>query len=329
MNVISSNTKKILELSAITGVGAKTLNSLKNLPDFSAMTTKELINLVPSLDNKINKLSDLYDFAEKQISFGETLSHTIISQFDDVYPKNLMGLEDAPALLYCSGDVSILNKKCISVIGTREPTEHGKIFAKNISKWFVSNGWNIVSGLAKGIDTIAHESCLNSNAKTIAVLAHGLGSKVYPAENRGLAQKIIQDGGVLLSEYPYGSSIFKTNFVQRDRIQAGLSAAVFLIQSDISGGSLHASRAILKYKRPLVVTGQSSKDRKNNEPKIQANLGLLYGEDNDIRNILKLDHIDRNLILKMFTSKDYFSIEKLIENLAKKNDVNYSQQFDF
>lgn len=200
----------------------------------------------------------------------------------------------------------------MAVIGTREPTEHGVVIARNITKWFASSGWNIVSGLAKGVDTIAHKTTLRSPSKTIAVMAQGL-EKVYPAENKHLATEIVTNGGLLISEYPYNASTYRNNFVQRDRIQAGLSSGVIMVQSDINGGSLHASRAILKYGRYLIVPNQSDRDINNSEPKIQANMLFSRMNKSELLNILKTNKFDISKIIIMKNKSEYTFVDDILK----------------
>ncbi|MGQ1865592.1 DNA-processing protein DprA [Pseudomonas aeruginosa] len=307
---VSLETEKMLAISALPGVGTMTLLTLLNLSEFPELSTKELISYIPFLKKRASpeSLKKALDFSKKNIDEALKRGHTIVSIFDKKYPNSLKRIPDAPPILFCAGDISFLQDKCLAVIGTREPTEHGKLITKKITSWFTENNWNIVSGLALGIDSLAHEVCLNSTAKTAAVLAHGL-EKIYPATNRKLAESIIEKNGALISEYPYFSATFKANFVQRDRIQAALSAAVILIQSDVTGGSLHASKSALKYGRYLVVAGQSETDIRNSEPKIKGNMKLLYGNTHEIYEIFKDKLIDTARILKLFTKENYQEIE--------------------
>lgn len=150
----------------------------------------------------------------------------VITIGDKYYPKLLKKLGDPPIALYCKGNIDLLRiSNHIAIVGTRHPTEIGKKFARRIAEIFVDNGYGIVSGLAVGIDTEAHIGALDAKGKTIAVLAGGLHS-IFPKENTNLAHRIIENGGVLISEQAIGSPAFRAAFVQRDRIQSGLSLAV-------------------------------------------------------------------------------------------------------
>jgi DNA processing protein len=168
-----------------------------------------------------------------------TLSIEVIVYGSTEYPAQLTELDDPPAFLFCKGDKELLTGlKSIAVIGTRENTRIGKLIATKTVSNFVSNGFCIVSGLAIGIDTIAHQATIDNAGKTIAVLVDV--EKVSPAKNRGLANDIIESGGLLVSENPPNTNVIPAFFAKRDRIQAGLSLAVFAIETSIDGGTMHA-----------------------------------------------------------------------------------------
>ena len=154
------------------------------------------------------------------------------------FPRKLKEMKDPPLLLHCLGDISIINDAGVAVIGTREPTEFGRKAAEDLGEKLASLNKIVVSGLALGCDTGGHIGCLKGNGKTIAVLAHGLDT-MYPPENRDLAIRIIKNGGLLVSEYPFGTKVRGPYFVERDRIQAGLADAVIVIETGIQGGTLH------------------------------------------------------------------------------------------
>lgn len=327
MSNISDNTVKLLTLSALQGVGTKTLSNLEKLKDLSSFSVEELVGILAVKEISQKDIVLAKEFANKNIEISQNKNHSIISIFDDSYPGILKATEDRPVILYCAGDVKILNQKSLAVIGTREPTEHGQIIASNITKWFSDKGWNIISGLAKGIDSIAHRTAIENHGKTVAVMAQGL-EKIYPAENKKLALDIIDNGGLLISEYSYGSHTFRNNFVQRDRIQAGLSAAVLMVQSDLKGGSLHASRSAINYGRYLIIPNQSNRDIINNEPKIQANLTFMNGDSYAIRNLLKVNNFMTDRLLIMKNSNDYTFIEGMLVNSLQRYQIS-SNGFDF
>ena len=139
----------------------------------------------------------------------------------------------------------------IAIIGTRNPTKDSAKTANQIAKLIISRSYStIVSGLAKGIDTAAHEGCLDQGGHTIAVVGHGLDT-IYPKENRDLAKKIIRQGGAIVSEYPFGTKAEGFRLVERDRIQALLSHMIILIESNIDGGSMHTIEAAKKMNKKI------------------------------------------------------------------------------
>lgn len=317
----SEETKNLLALSFLKGVGRKTLLELANTAKFSEDSLIALFLSKKQFNKKFltSNIEEAILKAEYQIKVAEKNNHKIISYLDFEYPDSLRMIDDPPVILFCSGNIELLKKNGVSIIGTREPTAHGLEIAKKLTYWSINNGWVVTSGLAKGIDTQAHQECINSDGLTIAVLAHGL-EKIYPAENKLLASKILDNNGLLISEYCYESFIGKSNFVERDRIQAALSKAVILVQSSLSGGSLHASRAALKYGRFLVIAGQSKTDEIENPDKIAANVALLKGSDFDKSKLLK-QPIGKLKYLIALHHKEFYHLaqEKINNHLLTSN----------
>jgi DNA processing protein len=161
---------------------------------------------------------------------------------DTRYPHLLRLIPDPPPVLFVRGSVSaLLNGMAIAVVGTRHPDARASALASRTAQHFAKHGWAIVSGLALGIDTEAHEGALSVGGVTVAVLAHGL-DKVYPAQNRGLAADILANDGALVSELPFGVAPTPSAFVRRDRIQSGLAAGVVIAQTGAKGGTMHTAR---------------------------------------------------------------------------------------
>lgn len=334
MNTISPGTEKLLSLKYLKGLGDKSIASLSSLKNIDNLDIEYIAEHV--LNKKGVYSSDDISLARsrafEQIEIANNLGHKIISFLDDDYSENLRAANNAAPIIFCAGDATNLNKKNITIIGTREPTQHGRIIAQKVTEWFTSNAWCVVSGLAIGIDTIGHKTALEKGGGTIAVLAHGL-EKIYPATNKILADEILANNGLLISEYPYNSFVGKSNFVQRDTVQAALSSAVVLIQTGIKGGSLHASRAALKFNRPLIVVGQSKTDLSNNESKIQGNISLINGSFDIRRNILNMDSFDNNLIIALHNKHHFSTIERYLEHTNIEHHNKYINthtiEFDF
>lgn len=322
---MSEVTEKLLALSFIKGVGAKTIFSLEKDSSFKERDLMDVVkyNLAGKCKIEDSEVEACVDRAKEQLEISESLGHQIISFMDDDYPKSLVGVSDAPPILFVAGSPSYLSDKSLSVIGTREPSKHGERIAEKVTTWFSKRGWIIVSGLAKGVDTVAHKSAIKANGKTVAVMAHGL-DKIYPSENRELAEDIVSNGhGAIVSEYPYKVGAFKSNFVKRDRIQAALSAGVVLVQTGVKGGSLHASRATLAYGRPLILVGQSKHDLESGFDKSVGVTRMMVGGKEVICDILSLRDFDESLVINLPSSLEYENVEDKIIELAwwKRNQL--------
>jgi DNA processing protein len=158
---------------------------------------------------------------------------------EPTYPPLLKLIPDPPPLLFVKGDLETLSSaNTVAIVGTRDATDGGKEVARRVAKFFGKNGYVIVSGLAKGIDTAAHAASIDEQAKTVAVLGTPL-DQIYPAENKSLAECIATQSGALATELELGRKSFRNAFVRRDRIQSGMSLAVIPVQTDIHGGTMH------------------------------------------------------------------------------------------
>ena len=160
--------------------------------------------------SKYNK--KLLEELEKEIQKIEKYGIKIINIYNDYYPQNLIYIYDAPVVLFTLGNIELLKEKSIAIVGARRCTTYGKKVAKEISRTIVRNNYNVISGLAKGIDTVAH---LGAEGKTIAVLGSGL-DVIYPKENTNLARDIIKRGGLIISEYGLGVLPEKIHFPSRN-----------------------------------------------------------------------------------------------------------------
>jgi len=189
--------------------------------------------------------------AEKLLENHEKAQVKIIGYCEQDFPQQLRTIPDPPVILYAKGNIECLRpEQSVAVIGTRHPTNYGRERANKIAQKFAEEGLIVISGLAEGCDTAGHEGCLKANGRTVAVLAHGL-QMIYPAHNKQLAEQIVNSGGCLISEYWLGTKPFKSSFVERDRLQSGLSAAVVVIETDIKGGTMHTARFCLEQGRTL------------------------------------------------------------------------------
>lgn len=184
---------------------------------------------------------------------SSALDIQILNIGDRRYPKYLRVIDSPPPLLHIRGNIDCLARlPGVSVVGTRKISKNGALIARRIANYLADNNWIIVSGLAIGIDTAAHTGALltGGDGNTIAVLAHGL-EEPKPSQNRELAYKIIERGGLWVSEHPVGTPAKPSHFVPRNRIQLGLSVGSIIVEAEPNSGSVTQAKFCIKQKRPL------------------------------------------------------------------------------
>lgn len=229
-------------LSRIEGLNPKLLNDLLEKFD----SPKELWNktkeeLIAEGVKEIYADRIVNDFYKQNLgSYLKYMSKNnieIITIKDKDYPDKLKVIYDPPIVLYIKGNKTILNKNGMAIVGCRLCTEYGKITAKKIAYNLSMNNINVISGLARGIDSSAHKASLSGTGKTVAVVGCGL-DRVYPEENRDLFNEIIKSGGAVISEYVIGTKPLAKNFPQRNRIISGLSNGVIVVEAGLKSGTL-------------------------------------------------------------------------------------------
>jgi DNA processing protein len=203
------------------------------------------------------KLPDEATLAAALLSAQRTLEDAgrigvgVVGFDDPSFPARLRRISDPPAVLYTKGAVEVLNRPvAIGVIGTREPSEFGLRSARRIGSRLPGLGATVVSGLAIGCDAAGHWGCVDAKGVGVAVLAHGLHT-VSPAGNRELAEKLLENGGCLVSEYGPGVAAQRTYFVERDRLQSGLSDGLIVVETAEKGGTMHTVGFALEQRRPV------------------------------------------------------------------------------
>ncbi|EDM1755567.1 DNA processing protein DprA [Salmonella enterica subsp. diarizonae] len=227
----------------------KLINSLRfdSLRDIHDLV--ESVNLTSILKNKLTVESLIN--AERYYDIHRQYKIEIIPFGDKRYPLSLAMTPNPPAMLYIRGDVNILYEMPgVAIVGSRQVSRAGEEITKRVTSRICKSGLVIVSGLAIGTDTNAHQASLDAHAKTIAVLAHGL-ELAKPKQNAKLARDILENGGAWMSEYPVGRPAFKQSFVQRNRIQVGLSATSILIEAAKDSGTMTQADFAIKAGRPI------------------------------------------------------------------------------
>jgi DNA processing protein len=266
------NKEQILTLTCLKDVGVKGVGPQKIFAIGTAIEDRnldiesyeELSKLMASMKEKaISKvtpedLNNAYHLAKKIIEASRQANIGLVGFYDSEFPDvlrktvNEEGKLDPPLLLWYRGDFSITQMPGFAVIGTREATPEGVAGGTYLAGEFAKRGFNIVSGLAAGCDVCGHRGALKAGGKTTAILANGLDhNSIYPPENQDLAEEIVENGGLLISEYRIGTSVNRYSLVARDRLQSGLSLATLVVQTGEQGGSMHAATATLQAQKPL------------------------------------------------------------------------------
>ncbi|EKP4478323.1 DNA-protecting protein DprA [Cronobacter dublinensis] len=189
--------------------------------------------------------------AKRSLILYHSRGYKIIHYGSPDYPEKLNDLNERPYWLFAQGDTSLLSRKCVGVVGTRNPTSLGTYLTQTVISQFIESDYVTVSGLAYGIDQAAHETSLLFHIPTIAVLGTGLNSN-YPKNSVGLRENIINKGGLILTEYLPDQKPSQENFVRRNRIQAALSDILIPVEWNLKSGTSHTVRSAAQMKRTIL-----------------------------------------------------------------------------
>jgi DNA processing protein len=255
------NRTAALRLSSIPGLGPRRILNIKNhFKDISRIFDARIADLcqIPGIDLGLAKAIKSFDNQESIESQLKTLENShfqLVTVFDDFYPTNLKRIYDPPIILYYLGNFSEKDTDAIAVVGTRKPTSYGKAIIGELVQGLVAQEITVISGFARGIDTIAHRAVLDYGGRTIAVLGNGL-DITYPPENRELRSQIVQNGAYC-SEFPLGTKPDGVNFPRRNRIISGLSLGVIVIEAgEKSGAILTAYYAVDQNREVFALPGR-------------------------------------------------------------------------
>lgn len=332
----SQSAEGLLTLLKLRGVGPQTATKL-------AKRFQRIGEIQEATDGEISRIANgrvltairdgslwekAHEQAHAQLDQAETAGVRILSVFDEGYPPLLAEIPDAPAVLYVKGELP-KDTGCVACVGTRDPSAFGAEVAKRITARLADAGYSIISGLALGVDSICHEAALSQGGHTVAILANGLDS-VYPAKNRDLAARILDSGGAVVSEQPFGAKAFAQNLVQRDRLQSGFSRATFVMQTDIVGGTMHTVRFTLLQHRLLFVpvpTPQHVEEPKFRGPRALAErtgtelIDLLKAND-ELAAILRSEFRDAPPAFPIASHEDYDAVFSRLADSSVANGRN-------
>lgn len=173
-----------------------------------------------------------------------------IEPTDKNYPSSLLELKNPPKKLYAIGNIELLQNKSIAIVGTRQNTTYGEKYAKQFASQIAQTGITIISGLAIGIDSIAHQHAMKQRGRTIGVMGSGF-HHIYPEENRGLLDNILENKGCIISEYPPDTKVNMANFSIRNRIIAGIAKGVLVVEAKFRSGSSITARDAFAQNKPV------------------------------------------------------------------------------
>ena len=224
------------------------VGSAKEVWELSKSGLQNIFGIGKKIAVEIGK-SDHLKFAEKEIAFCEKNAIHINLRHLGELPTLLNECEDAPAILYQKGNFDP-GKKAVSMVGTRNLSAYGKQFIQDFLAAVKNENLITISGLALGADAEVHEASIQNNLPTVAVLAHGFHT-LYPAKNRKLSQKILENNGVLFTEFNSSQKPDRENFIQRNRVIAGLSPATIVVETAFGGGSISTATFANNYNREV------------------------------------------------------------------------------
>ena len=254
-----------IALNMIPGVGSSTFRRLLKFfgsPEVvlkaSLKDLNRLKGLTPAVCQSIIDSRDKLPI-QKELDLIQRHNCKVITIQDESYPANLKAIYDPPPLLYVKGDLLPVDSSAISVVGTRTASSYGKMTAEKLSGHLAVRGFTIVSGMAYGIDTAAHEGALNAGGRTIAVMGNGL-SFIYPERNAGLLERIVSSGAAI-SEFPMATKPLKVNFPIRNRLISGMSFGTLVVEAPKRSGALLTAYCALEQDREVfAVPGQISSE---------------------------------------------------------------------
>ncbi|MDF2043998.1 MULTISPECIES: DNA-protecting protein DprA [unclassified Pantoea] len=238
-----------VRLAAVTGMTGKRWVDVAQQTGAQAADREQLIRL--GLDT--SQRQQYYDFSAKKLAelydwLAQSPAHHLITALDAAYPARLKETSRFPPLLYIQGDPAVISTPQLAVVGSRNCSHNGRYWCDWFTQHLSLSGLTITSGLARGIDGVAHKAALNVKGKTVAVLGSGL-QNLYPKNHADLAAEIVEQGGAVISEFPLATLPHPANFPRRNRIISGLSHGVLVVEASLKSGSLVTARYALEQNR--------------------------------------------------------------------------------
>jgi DNA processing protein len=315
----------------IGSVHTRTLLSIFGSASAIFQAKKKELSLVEGIGDRKAKLIKeftAFNTAEKELNFIFKNNYQIIFQTDDTFPKRLLNCYDAPVLLYFNGSCDLNASKIISIVGTRNNSDYGRQIVEQFIAEISNENFIIVSGLAFGIDAIAHKAALKNKIPTVGVLAHGL-DRIYPMLHRNLSKEMLVNGG-LLTEFRKGVLPDKHNFPKRNRIVAGMADATIVIETATKGGSMITAEIASNYNRELFALPGKITDTKSSgcNQLIKENKAILFSGAADFLEWMgwqekQMKPKKQRLLFYEFSREELVIADLLRDNMAKSIDELY------
>jgi DNA processing protein len=294
-------------LEKIEGVGEIRARSIKSFNDFSK--------------------------AEEEIKFIEKYKIKTLFLTDKDYPKRLLNCYDSPTLLFYKGDADLNASKIIAIIGTRNHTEYGKQQTEKLVKELSSQYVRVVSGMAYGIDAIAHKAAYKNDLATVGVLGHGL-DQIYPPDHSNLAKDMLKHGGGLLTEFRSNTKPDKHNFPTRNRIVAGMSDATIVIETGEKGGSMITAELANGYNKDVFALPGKVTDNKSAGCNflIRNNKAMLLTDAEELIEVMGWEEKAKSVKEKKSQREIFIELskdEKIIVDILNEKDTVHIDELNF
>jgi DNA processing protein len=269
--------------------------------------------------------------AEEEIKFMEQYKIKSLFISDKNYPKRLLNCYDSPTLLYYKGDADLNTEKIVAIIGTRSQTEHGKQVTEKLVEDLSAQNILIVSGLAFGVDATAHKAAVKNALPTVGVLAHGL-DQIYPPEHSALARNMVKASGGLLTEFRSSIKPDKHNFPSRNRIVAGMSDAIIVVETGIKGGSMITAELANGYNKDVFAFPGKVTDTKSAGCNylIKNNKAMLLTDATDLVQVMQWDRQEEKHKMTKKNQRELFielapNEKTILSILAREDKVHVDE----
>ena len=319
-----------IALTLIDGIGCVQAKSLIERFETASNVFKanphqiETIDGIGTVRAQAIKHFNNFSKAEDELKFCD--KHNIQPLFitDKGYPKRLLNCYDSPTILYYRGTADLNAPKAVTIIGTRSNTEYGKAMTEKIVEDFKAHAILVISGLALGIDSIAHKAAINNGLATVGVLGHGLDT-IYPSQNKSLAKDMLLNGG-LITEFRKGTIPEAFNFPRRNRIAAGMSDVTIVIETQKKGGSMITAEMAYQYNRDLFAVPGRMTDNKSKGclHLIQQNKAIVYTGVEEFINTMGWDlNPAKSMKKQRELFIEYTPDEKIIMDILNEKEISH------